>query len=108
MQQGEYAEQGLVRVDVVAGDPAAGEFALLVEGVGEAAEAVRLLHQQGAGRVDQDDVLGASKAEEPPGFVSESGQRLSTVSGSTQRSSTLGPERSATVCIRFCSGVSGR
>ncbi|GAA1436244.1 hypothetical protein GCM10009601_63240 [Streptomyces thermospinosisporus] len=48
------------------GGPAAEEFALLVEGEGPAAEAVRLLRGQSPCRVDQDEVLRAGEAEELP------------------------------------------
>jgi hypothetical protein len=66
MQQGEHAHQGLVRVDVLVGGPAAEELTLLIEGECPAAEAVRLLRGQIPCRVDQDEVLRASEAEELP------------------------------------------
>jgi hypothetical protein len=55
-------------MDVFAGCPAAEELALLVECEGAAAEAAPFLHDQGAGRVDQHDVLGAGEAEELPEY----------------------------------------
>lgn len=66
MQQGEHAQQGFVRVDVLVGGPAPEEGPLLVQGESPAAEAAGHLRGQGASRVDQHNVLRAGEAEELP------------------------------------------
>ncbi|MGW6949156.1 hypothetical protein [Streptomyces xanthophaeus] len=66
MQQSKHAHQRLVGVDVFFGRPASEQLTLLVKGEGLASEAVRLLRDQAAGRVDQHQLLGPREAEELP------------------------------------------
>ncbi|MFE7434795.1 hypothetical protein ACIPH4_07200 [Streptomyces tendae] len=64
VQQSEHPHDGLVRMDLLAGRPAAEEATLLVEGEGTAAEALRVPGGHVPGRIDQHDVLGPGEAEE--------------------------------------------
>jgi hypothetical protein len=66
MQEREYPDQGLMRVSIGVGGPAAEQGALLVEGEGAAAEGVGFLGGQAFGGVGQQQVLGAGEAEELP------------------------------------------
>lgn len=66
MQQSEHAHHRFMRVHVLVGCPPPKQLALLIEGEGPAAEAVRLLRDQLAGWVDQQQLLGPREAEELP------------------------------------------
>ncbi|HEY0452763.1 hypothetical protein [Actinophytocola sp.] len=66
VQESEYPDNRLVRVDIGICGPAAEQRALLVEGEGAAAEAVGLLGGQARGGVDQHQTLGAGESEELP------------------------------------------
>ncbi|UBU10367.1 hypothetical protein [Nonomuraea gerenzanensis] len=76
MQQGEDAQQSLVRVDSRVGDPSPEEASLLVEGEGLADEALGRLCRQFAGGIDQDHLVGLGEAEELPGDLQPPGPVL--------------------------------
>ncbi|MFI1735673.1 hypothetical protein ACH40E_42090 [Streptomyces acidicola] len=77
VQQGENAQQCLVRVNGgTAGRPSE-EASLLVEGEGLADEALGCLRRQSAGGVDEDHLVALGEAEELPGDLhSRRGRRL--------------------------------
>jgi hypothetical protein len=64
VQEGEDPEEGFVRVGVGLAGPPAEQGALLVAGDGGTVEAAGLSHGQAAGRVGEDDPVGAGGAEE--------------------------------------------
>ena len=76
VQQGQDAQQRLVRVGIGAGGPAAEQGALLVQGDGLAGEAPGRGGGQVPGGVGQDDFLGAGVAEELPQHGQPSFARL--------------------------------